>query len=206
MVIHPTRTNLILHREKLRSITNSVSILRARRKALIREFISTTMPFLRTREEIKGIYGEAIDEMALSIGHESRQFIASISQFMRDDLKVELVDQNLWGLQYKDIQFSEGPVREPDKRGYDYVPTTLHLEESIYRFERVVESMFQIASYESKLKRLSEEIVHLMRTIRVLEERVLPGLRIVIKSIADYLGERERESQFRLKRFKRLRS
>jgi V/A-type H+-transporting ATPase subunit D len=204
MVIHPTRMNLILHKEKLRSITNSIAILRARRKALIREFISTTMPFLRTRDEIKGLYGQAIDELALSVGHEGKSFIGSIAHIMERDLKAEVVEKNLWGLRYKDIIFSEGPVREPDQRGYDFIPTTTHLEEGIYLFERVVESMLLIASYESKMKRLGEEIISLTRKIKVLEERVLPDLKNGIKTISDYISERERESHFRLKRFKAL--
>ena len=204
MVIHPTRMNLILHKEKLRSITNSIAILRARRKALIREFISTTMPFLRTRDEIKGLYGQAIDELALSVGHEGKSFIASITHVMERDLKAEVVEKNLWGLRYKDIIFNEGTVREPDQRGYDFIPTTTHLEEGIYLFERVVESMLLIASYESKMKRLGEEIISLTRKIKVLEERVLPDLKNGIKTISDYISERERESHFRLKRFKAL--
>jgi V/A-type H+-transporting ATPase subunit D len=43
------------------------------------------------------------------------------------------------------------------------------------------------------------------RRVRVLEERVLPGLRADIKAIARHIGEREREAHFRLKRFKNSR-
>jgi V/A-type H+-transporting ATPase subunit D len=40
------------------------------------------------------------------------------------------------------------------------------------------------------------------RRTRVLEERVLPRLAVQIKTIVHYLGEREREAYYRLKRFK----
>jgi len=36
----------------------------------------------------------------------------------------------------------------------------------------------------------------------VLEERVLPELRYQIKTITQYIGERDRESYYRLKKFK----
>jgi V/A-type H+-transporting ATPase subunit D len=42
------------------------------------------------------------------------------------------------------------------------------------------------------------------RTIRVLEELVLPELKSRIKTITQFIGERERESHFRLKRFKTI--
>lgn len=87
-------------------------------------------------------------------------------------------------------------------RGYDYLPTTPHLEESIYLFEKIVESMVEIAAFESKLKRLGEEIIKTTRKIRVIEERVLPDLKNDIKTIVQYMEEREREAFYRLKRFK----
>ena len=81
--------------------------------------------------------------------------------------------------------------------------TTPHLEEGTALFEKLLESMLHIAQYESKIKRLGEEILRTTRRIKVLKEMVLPGLKIQIKTIAQYIGERERESYYRLKRVKR---
>ena len=58
------------------------------------------------------------------------------------------------------------------------------------------------ATFESKVKRLGEETLHVTRRTRVLEERVLPKLRSQIRAITQYIGEREREAHFRLKKFK----
>jgi hypothetical protein len=44
----------------------------------------------------------------------------------------------------------------------------------------------------------------LWRTIQVLEELVLPELKSRINIITQLIGERERESHFRLKRFKTI--
>ncbi len=93
----------------------------------------------------------------------------------------------------------------PDERGYDYLSTTTHLEESIHLFEMIVDSMLELASYDSKLKRLSAEIQRIARRIKVLEERILPALQGQIKSIGQYIAEREREAYYRLKIFKEVR-
>jgi len=196
---------LLLLKEKAYSVSNSIGILRSRRKALIREFLDTSRPFLKSREEIRKIYGKALDELALSIGHEGRESIESIAVSTERDLGVEIVEKSIWGLRYKDITVHESPVRSPDERGYDYLSTTPHLEECIYLFERLVESMLEIASFESKLKRLGDEILRTTRQIRVLEDRVLPDLNSQMKSITQYIGEREREGYYRLKRFKGMR-
>lgn len=202
MIIHPTRTNLLLLKEKSKSISNSISILKARRQALIQEFLNTTVPFLRSREDIRKTYGKALDEMTLSLGHEGKSGIESITFAVERDMGVDIIEKSIWGLKYKDIVVNKNPVRETDQRGYDFCSTTPHLEEGIYLFERVLESMLEIAAFENKLKRLADEITRITRKIKVLEERVLIELKHQIKTITQYIGERDRESYYRLKKFK----
>lgn len=203
-MIHPTRTNLLLLKDKSRSVVNSIGILKARKQALMREFLAASLPFLRSREDIRKSYGKALRELALSLGHEGKDSIESIAIATERDFGIDVVEKSIWGLRYKDIIFHDVPVRDPDKRGYDEFGTTLHLEEGTALFEKLLESMLHIAEYESKLKRLGEEILRTTRRIKVLEEMVLPGLKIQIKTIAQYIGERERESYYRLKRVKSI--
>jgi V/A-type H+-transporting ATPase subunit D len=203
-MIHPTRTNLLLLKEKSKSIDNSIGILTARRQALIREFLETSIPFLRSREDIRKTYGCALDELALSLGHEGRSVLASITCVAERDFSVDIIEKRIWGLRYKDILVKEAPVRLPEQRGYDFRFTTPHVEECIYLFEKVLESILELAAFENKLKRLGDEITRISRKIKVLEERVLPLMKQQIRSIAQYIGEREREVYYRLKQFKEI--
>jgi V/A-type H+-transporting ATPase subunit D len=187
---------------KARAVVNSVRILKARKQALIKEFLDTTRPFLRSRTEIRQVYGNAISELFLSLGHEGPDGIESITAVTGRDFTVAITEKSVWGLKYKEVTPFEQAVRDPGSRGYDYLATTPHLEDCIYLFEKVVESMVEMAAFESKLKRLGEEILKTTRRIRVLEERVLPEYRIQAKMISDHIGERERETFCRLKRFK----
>jgi V/A-type H+-transporting ATPase subunit D len=201
-MIHPTRTNLLLLKDKSSSVVNSVGILKARRQALIQEFLNTTRPFLKSRETIRHFYGKALDELALSLGHDGKSTVEPISLVTQRDMRVDIIERTIWGLKYRDIIVNEKPERMPDERGYDVTSTTPHLEESIHLFEKVLESMLGLAAFENKLKKLSDEILRIMRKIRVLEEKVLPNLKSQIKTISQYIGEREREAYYRLKKFK----
>ena len=203
-MIHPTRTNLLLLKDKSRSVVNSIGILKARKQALIKEFLAATLPFLRSREEIRQSYGKALRELAIATGREGKNSIESIVKATEREFGIDVIEKSIWGLRYKDLLFHDVPVRAPDKRGYDEQGTTPHLEESAGLFEKLLEFMLHLAEYESKLKRLGEEIVHTTRRIKVLEEMILPGLKLQIKSIAQYIGERERESFYRLKRVKNI--
>jgi len=204
-MIHPTRTNLLLLKEKARSVTGSVGILTARRLALIREILAISAPFLQSRAEVRKAYTKALTEMALGSGLEGNDFIGSLPLEAVRDVGVAVGERNVMGLRYREIRVQGEVRRPPDGRGYDCRFTTPHLEEAIGLFEDIVMQMLEIAAFEVRMKRLGEEVVRVTRRIRVLEERVLPGLKSEIRAIAHYIGEREREAFYRLKRFKEQR-
>lgn len=202
MTVNPTRTNLLILRDKASTVSNSISILRSRRKVLIKEFLDTGLVFIRSREEIRNMYKRAISELRIALNREGKDFIEALMMTTEERIGVDIVERMLWGLRYRDVIYYETPVRRPDERGYDFTTTTPHLEEGIHYYERTVEAMLNIAQYESKFKRLASEIISTTRKIRVLEERILPDLLNQIRMISGHLSERERESYYRLKLFK----
>ena len=203
-MIHPTRTNLLLLKEKSNSVSSSIAILKSRRQALIIEFLKTSTPYLESRRTIRKLYGDAITRLCLSIGHEGEDMISSIADVTTREFTIEITGKKLWGLEYKEIFPQESAVRTINNRNYDIGFTTPNLEEAIWRFEKIVDAILDIAEYDNKLQRLSREIVQTTRRVRVLEERILPRLHKEIKVITQYLGERERETYYRLKQFKEI--
>lgn len=204
-MIHPTRTNLLLLKEKTRSVHNSNGILKARRQALIKEILAATAPFFASRDTVQALYGKAVRELALALAIEGDALLDSVAAVAKRDLGVEVHERSVMGLRYREVSLQETPLRSLDERGYDYRVTTPRVEETLHDFEQILQSMLEIAAFESMLKRLGQEVVRVTRRIRVLEERILPELHQQVKTIAQFLGERERESSFRLKRFRDLR-
>lgn len=205
-MIHATRTELLALKDKVASVANSVAILKARRQALIRELFMSLRPFVLSRDSIRAGYARAIGELQLARGHEGEAFIETLAAGSSRDVGADVVEKNVMGVRYRELT-AWGPfVRRPDERNYGYALTTPHLEEAAHLFEKTVEEMLEIAAFENKLQMLSLEIQHVTRRTRVLEERVLPRLRAEIRGITHYIGEREREAHFRLRRFKTIRA
>lgn len=200
---NPTRSNLLILKERASTVSESIGVLRSRRKALIKEFLDTGLSFIKSRDEIRDLYRKAISELRIAINREGEDFISVIADSMQERINVDIVERTLWGVRYRDVIYYEDPVRRPDERGYDFLSTSPHLEEGIYCYERIIEAMLNIARYESKLKRLASEINGTTKKIRVLEERVMPDFLIKIRAISTYLSERDRESYYRLKLFKK---
>lgn len=201
-MIQATRTNLLQRKERRRSVVNCTGILKGRRQALIKKFLEIGRPLLASREQTRQRYGKGIEELQTSLGLEGQDYIASLALISQRHLGVEVVDMNILGLHYRDLREVESASRSLIERGYDYLATTPHLDEALSLFEAIIEEMLAIARYEGMFRRLGEELLRITRQIRVLEERVLPGLNTEIREISHYLAERERETYYRIKLFK----
>ena len=201
-MLHPTRTNLLLLKERHQTVQGSIQILKGRRQALIREFIEATRPLLRSRDALREKYSRALERLRLSLGHEGEEMIIALAAVNRQDPGIEIIPRNILGLHYSDVTIRQTPLRTVMERGHDFRGTTPHIEEAEHLFETIAAEMLETATYEAKVKRLEEELHRLSRRIRVLEERTIPELSANIRKIIQYLSEREREAHFRLKRFK----
>jgi V/A-type H+-transporting ATPase subunit D len=202
-MIQATRTNLLLLKERREAVVNCTGILKGRRQALIKKFLEIGQPLLASREQTRNHYAKGIEELRNSIALEGQDYIASLALISQRHLGVKVVDVNLLGLRYRDLDEVESAARSLVDRGYDYPGRTKHLDETMQLFETIIEEMLAMARYEGMFRRLGEELLRLTRRIRVLEERVLPSLLQDIRAISQYLSERERESYYRLKLFKR---
>ncbi|PLX79609.1 MAG: V-type ATP synthase subunit D [Desulfuromonas sp.] len=201
-MLHPTRTNLILLKERKSSVIGSVAILKGRRQALIREFLATSRPLMESREAIRERYAAALQRLQSSLGCEGSDYLASLVPVNRQDPGLKIVAGNVLGLKFSEVSLAQSVVRNPLEWGYDFRGPTPHLDEAIHLFETIAAEMLDAAIYEAKLKRLEEELSKISRRIRVLEERVMPQIKTDLHTIGQYLSEREREAHFCLKRFK----
>jgi len=200
--LQPTRTNLLLLRERLRIVGSCTTILKGRRQVLIRELLQVTRPLMQSREEISRAYTRALADLAVSRAREGEAAVSGLAVASRHELAIEVAEGNLLGLHYREVLAHETVARNATERPYDLLGSTPWLEEAIAEFEGIVEEMLALATFEGKFRRLAEELIRLTRRIRVLEERVEPVLRGEIHKMDQYLAEREREAHFRLKRFK----
>ena len=205
-MIHPNRTYLLQQKARSKAVSNSLAILQARRQALIMEFLSSARPFLLNRRQISGEYRKAIEALQLEKGVDGTETVASVAAVSALGLEIDIVPRNILGVRYKEALVADAIRGGDDAFPYDPGFTAPTLEEATERFRRVLENMLKFAGFESKIKRLARDIGQLSRKSRVLEQRILPELRRTIRAAVQYIGEREREDHFRLKKFKELKS
>lgn len=204
-MIHPNRTYLLQLRKKQKAVSGSLNILKARRQALLEEFLNSIKPFLSSRKQVKNQYYNALQELYRSMGEDGQQRVISIAMNNPREGALSIQKKNILGVKYYDVVLPGNIHREVDARNYDISASSGHLEEAADLFEKTVESLFFLAGFEIKIRSLGEEILRVSRRVRVLEERILPGLVRKIIACEQYISEREREEYFRLKKFKNTR-
>lgn len=205
-MIHSNRTHLLELKEKRRAAAASHAILKARRQALVLEFISTARTFLESRNRVRSLVDRARAALNASIATEGPLVLNALASGVLLQESLQIKNSNVLGVICSEV-FLEAPFTRPlSARPYDLRNTPLELEEAVGLFEKIAEEMLPPACQEEKLRRIGAAVVSVTRKARILEDRVLPRLDKDIRTTAARISEREREEYFRRKRFKGLRS
>ncbi len=198
----PTRFNLILLKDKNRIFVNILSILKARRLALIKELLTDIKPYLKTQKEIKNLLRSALVNYKISKSIDDRDYIQSLKYLNKREFPILLINKNIYGLKYKEVKIYENVLLRYEERRHNPSFNSLNLEVFEKKTEEVIDEAIKLSNFESKIKVITDEIMKLNKKIRVLEERMIPKTKKMIREISIFLGERERENYFRLKIFK----
>lgn len=204
-MIHPTRTNLLLLKERQRAVHRSLAILKARRQALISEFLKLGEQFIDRHQQLSAIYARALRELHANLNEEGKESQDAIASATTRFNGVETRLGNILGIPYLTILPADHLPRPPRTRPFNAHLHAPSLERSVTLFEELSLAVIEHAGLESRVRRLASAIREATRVMRTLEDRILPRQTCDISHIRFFLAERERESQFRLRKFKQLR-
>lgn len=199
-----TRTELMLLKAGEEAAREGLSLLRGKREALVAELFSVVDEAVSARDVLSRTLLRAEDALAVSLGADGRAGVASAAFAARRDIPVSLVEKNLWGVRFPEIE-ARGVVRAADARGYAFPSVSSATNAAAREFEKALEAAIGIVSYEGRLRRMGAEVRKATRRINVLTEAVLPRLMGRMRAVRLALDEREREGVFRMKRFKKTR-
>ena len=205
-MIHPTRTNLLRLRERQKAVHRSLTILKARRQALISEFLKLGETFIDRRRQLSQLHAEALSALQQTAAREGDITLAAVAAATRRFKGVETEAGNILGIPFLIIQPADHLPRAPRERPFAAAAHSRSLTQAVERFETLSKAVIEHAALESRVRRLAAAIRETTRVMRTLEDRLLPRQDREITRIRFFLAEREREAQFRLRKFKQLRA
>jgi len=198
----PTRTELLTRRAQIRLAQQGVDLLKGKREALVREFITELKRFSSERESLSRTLSEAVQSLMRCLALDGREAVASVALAARRAVEVELEEKNIWGIRVSEVA-SDYHARPGGGHRHTAIGASARIEDATERFQEALEQVIKVAPLDRKMRRLAEEIRKTTRRVNALEQRLLPSLLEQVGYIRSVLDQREREDIFRLKRLKK---
>jgi len=198
----PTRSNLLALKGEKFLATEGSSLLKNKRDALVKDFFRFVSDCVALREGLEKDVNDAMGAFVVAKALVGEGALRSFAFASRRTISLDMSVENIWGLGVPRIE-EKGLKRRLDERGVSPIGESPWTMDVAKRFEEVVTEIVEIASRETKLKMLGEEIKMTTRRINALDEMIVPEITRQIRRITTVLEEREREDIYRLKRFKK---
>ncbi|PLY02526.1 MAG: hypothetical protein C0624_08325 [Desulfuromonas sp.] len=203
-MIHPTRTNLLKLKERQLAVHRSLAILKARRQALISEFLKLGEQFVDRHQQLSDLYARSLLELQEILRQEGDNSLAAIAAATSKFKGITTQPGNILGIPFLTILPADQLPRTTEERPFTDFLHENSLSHAVELFEELSMAIIKHADLESRVRRLSLAIRETTRVMRTLEDRILPRQEQNIARIRFFLAEREREGQFRLRKFKQL--
>lgn len=197
--IAPTKSNLLVTKERLAVSTNGYELLEEKREILVRELMRLVEQVKMLENEIQqaiDLAYPAFKRMLMIDGADQVERIAHGIHYDFDMIEKVVV---VGGMQFETIE-----VELPKKElFYSALGTYANTDDVIVKFFNLLTLLTQMASIRTIVWRLAEEVKRTQRRVNALDKMIIPQATETIKYIESVLEERERENVFVLKALKK---
>jgi len=199
--INPTRMELLKLKDREKLAVKGHSLLKEKRDALIKEFFDILDRVKGSRgnveEILKGAY-EDLDAAQIAMGDLA---VEKAALSVKESVQVDIDSRSVMGVSVPLVD-SEIESKTIVDRGYNFVDTSVRLDEAAHKFEESLSLIIELGEIEKTIYLLAAEIESTKRRVNALEHIMIPRLQNTVKSIEMRLEEMERENFVRLKMIK----
>lgn len=198
--ISPTRMNLLSRKSQLVLASEGVQLLKYKREVLLSQFMELVKPLMEKHKLLHKEMVKAFHCLNTARSIDGWEDLQTAALLRETRVGVDIRKEMKRGVEIPKIESVEGlgaDFREPYYKGI-----SLRIFETRARFEKIIKLILEVAPIEASLKRLGREIQKTTRRVNALEVMLIPRLKNEIRFIRSTLEEREREDNFRLRRFK----
>lgn len=194
----PTKSNLIKAKSSLALSKKGYELLDKKRNILIREMMVVVEKARMMHNEIYGTLSEAYEKIKqanITLGVKN---VEDIVYGIPNDENFEILLKSVMGVDIPIIKYKEDnfvPV-------YGFYSTNKYLDEARKMFKDVKIKNYELAEVENSVFKLAKEIEKTQKRTNALQYVQIPKYKSQVKSIQEFLEEKEREDFFRLKRLK----
>jgi V/A-type H+-transporting ATPase subunit D len=193
----PTRMNLLTRRSQLELAGRGVELLEKKRDALVKEFSANVREAFEARRQLYQASQEAHLALILAKSFDGPAAVEVLSLEMPVRFTAQAEVDNVWGTRVPRLAIDDASAAtmSPLMVG----GRTIVAQDAFHQLCRL---LIQLANAEARLRSVAEEIKKTARRVNALQQTIIPGIFLQIRSIQQALDQQEQEDIFRLKRIK----
>ena len=197
----PTKGNLILAKNSLKLSMQGYELMDKKRNILIRELMELIDKAAGIQKEIDGTFREAYDALMRTNIQMGIHNVELIGETIPVETSIRIKRRSVMGTEIPQISYDSQRSGPP---AYSFGNTSISLDETCMKFERVKDLTIRLAEIETAAYRLAANIKKTQKRANALQNITIPKYQSLVKEIENALEEKEREEFTRLKVIKRM--
>lgn len=196
--VNATRMELQQLKKRLKIAVRGHKLLKDKQDELMRQMLSQINEVKEKRMEIEKNFQSILQSFVLSQSELGRAQMEEALSLPSKRMAVNV--------ETKTVMSVKMPTFKSEVSGniisYGYMNTSGEMDVALIRFDKLIETLFNLAEMEKRIQLLADEIDKTRRRVNALEYKLIPSLEETIKFITMKLAELERSNLTRLMKIK----
>lgn len=200
--VNPTRMELSILKERLKTATRGHKLLKDKQDELMRQFIMKIKENNELRKKVEGQLTSAMQDFVLAKSMKSDQMVQEIFSLPAKEVMMQVRYDSVMSVKVPKINYEIKDQSLDSEFPYSYVATTSDMDQAIESVNASLTDMLRLAEIEKGCQLMADEIEKTRRRVNALEYRTIPQLEETIYFIEMKLEEAERAQVTRMMKIK----
>ncbi|MGX7076108.1 V-type ATP synthase subunit D [Globicatella sanguinis] len=200
--VNPTRMELSILKERLKTATRGHKLLKDKQDELMRQFIMKIKENNELRKKVEGQLTSAMQDFVLAKSMKSDQMVQEIFSLPAKEVSLQVRYDSVMSVKVPKFNYEIKDQSLDSEFPYSYVATTSDMDQAIESVNESLTDMLRLAEIEKGCQLMADEIEKTRRRVNALEFRTIPQLEETIYFIEMKLEEAERAQVTRMMKIK----
>lgn len=202
--VKPTRMELNILKERLKTATRGHKLLKDKRDELMRRFIEAVRENDRLRQRVEAALVDNMQDFVMAKSLESDLMVEEIFAVPTREVRLDIEEENVMSVRVPKLH---SRIDNPygDDEGdvvYSYLASNSQMDSTIQEMGALLPDLLKLAEIEKSCQLMADEIEKTRRRVNGLEYATIPDLKETIYYIEMKLEEAERANLVRIMKVK----
>ena len=202
--VKPTRMELNILKERLKTATRGHKLLKDKRDELMRRFIEAVRENNRLRQKVEAALVGNMQDFVMAKSLESDLMVEEIFAVPTREVMLHIEEENVMSVRVPKLHARIDNPYEEDEGDvvYSYLASNSQMDSTIQEMGDLLPDLLKLAEIEKSCQLMADEIEKTRRRVNGLEYATIPDLKETIYYIEMKLEEAERANLVRIMKVK----